>query len=474
MNNVVRILACGVLLLSLCSPAFAAVKLPSVFGSNMVLQQGRPVPVWGWADKGEQVTVTLGMQKQTVRTGDDGRWKVTFAKLSLGKPLEMTVKGVSGNSLTLTNVLVGEVWVCSGQSNMEIGIGACNDAQKEIAAANYPEIRIFRVPGAKANQPASDVNATWVACSPQSIGAGGWGGFSAAAYYFGREIHKELKVPVGLIGTYFGGSAAEEWVSRQTLEADPLLKSYTSAGNACDLYNGQLFPLIPFGMRGVIWYQGESNIPQAHKYRTLFPALIKSWRAEWGQGDFPFGFVQIAPFRYEGIFGQGCSPKFAELCEAQLMTLKAVPNTGMAVTMDIGNVGDIHPQNKQDVGRRLALWAMAKVYGKQKLVYSGPIYKAMKVEGKKIKLRFDQCGTGLIAKDGKPLTEFTIAGADQNFHPAQAVINGNTVVVSCDAVMAPVAVRYAWQQAPQANLANKEGLPASSFRTDSWKGVTEK
>ena len=473
MNRTVKVLACGVLLLCLHSAASAEVKLPSVFGNNMVLQQGRPVPVWGWADKGEQVTVTLGTQKQTVRTGEDGRWKVMLAKLSLGKPLEMTVKGSSGNSIKLTNVLVGEVWICSGQSNMEIGIRECNDAQKEIAAANYPEIHLFLVARNKAAQPATDVKATWVPCSPQSITVGWWGGFSATAYYFGREIHKELKVPVGLIGTYFGGSAAEEWTSRRTLEADPLLKSYASAGNACDLYNGQLSPLIPYGIRGVIWYQGESNIPQAHKYRTLFPALIKNWREEWGQGDFPFGFVQIAPFRYEGIFGEGCSPKFAELCEAQLKTLKTVPNTGMVVTSDIGNFGDIHPRNKQDVGHRLALWALAKVYGRSKLVSSGPIAKSMIISGKQISLKFDHCGSGLVASDGKPLTEFTIAGEDQKFVPAKAEISGNTVIVSSDEVAVPVAVRYAWQQTPQANLANKEGLPASSFRTDSWKGVTE-
>ena len=463
-----RITVLGLLSVCWASSVPAAVKLPAMIGDNMVLQQGRPVPIWGWADKGEEVTVTVGNQKHATKAGDDGRWKVALNELKPGDPLEMTVKGSSGNTITVKNVLVGEVWVCSGQSNMEMGITMCDKAQEEIPAANYPQIRLLLVEHAKATEPATDVKAAWAPCTPQTIVAAGWGGFSAAAYYFGRHIHKELNVPIGLIETSWGGTPAELWTSRKTLEANPVLKPLAQGESSC-LYNGQVAPLMPYAIRGAIWYQGESNLDRAFQYRTLFPAMIANWRADWGQGDFPFGFVQLAPFRY----GQNPA-NFAELCEAQLMTLKSVPNTGMAVTMDIGNVGDIHPRNKQDVGRRLALWALAKVYNQKNLVYSGPIYKSMAVEGNKIRLQFDHVGGGLVASDSKPLVEFTIAGADQKFVPAKAEIDGAAVVVSGDGVTAPVAVRYAWQETAQPNLANKESLPSSPFRTDTWKCVTEK
>ena len=468
MKKLVQVASIVSVLALLNSSLSAAVKLPALIGDHMVLQQGKPVPIWGWADKGEEVTVTVDNQKQTTKAGDNGCWKVTLKKMKPGKPLEMTIKGSSGNSITLKNILVGEVWVCSGQSNMEMGIGMCNDAQQEIAAANYPEIRLFLVTKAKAEQPATDVQATWAPCSPQSVAAGGWGGFSAAAYYFGREINKELKVPIGLIDTAWGGTPAEFWTSRKALEANPVLKPLAQGEASC-LYNGQLAPLIPYAIQGAIWYQGESNLQRAFEYRTLFPAMIANWRADWGQGDFPFGFVQLAPYRYN----DQDPANFAELCEAQFMTLKKVPNTGMAVTLDIGDVKDIHPRNKQDVGKRLALWALAQVYHK-KLVYSGPIYKSMTARGKQIKLQFDHCGGGLSTSDGKPPADFTIAGADQKFLPAKAEISGNTIIVSNDEIAAPVAVRYAWYDTAQPNLINKEKLPASSFRTDIWKGVTEK
>jgi sialate O-acetylesterase len=446
----------------------SAVKLPAVIGDNMVLQRDMPVPVWGWADKGEDVTVTIAGQTQTAKAGDDGRWKVVFDKMEVGQPLEMTVKGSSGNTITLKNILVGEVWVCSGQSNMEMGIGMCDKAKEEIAAANYPEIRLLMVPNVKAAQPADDIKAVWKLCTPQSVAADGWGGFSALAYYFGRQLHKDLKVPIGLIDTTWGGTPAEFWTSHKVLDADPTLKPLAQGESSC-LYNGMIAPLIPYAIRGAIWYQGESNLSRAYQYRTLLPAMIANWRTDWAQGDFPFGIVQLAPYRYGGQ-----NPaNWAELCEAQRMTLDASPNSGMAVTTDIGNVKDIHPTNKQDVGRRLALWALAKTYGKSDLVYSGPIYKSMAVEGNKIRLQFDHLGGGLKSSDGKPLVEFTVAGADQKFVPAVAEIDNNSVVVHADAVAQPVAVRYAWRDDTQPNLANKEGLPASPFRTDAWKGVTQ-
>jgi sialate O-acetylesterase len=473
-RTLVRVLSCCALVVLASAAAQAAVKLPAVIGDNMVLQRGQPVPIWGWADKGEEVTVTIGDQKHVAKAGEDGRWKVTLDKLAVGQPLEMSVKGSSGNTITVKNIAVGEVWVCSGQSNMEMGVAGCKNASKEIAAANFPHIRLFTVEKAKAAQPATDVKGNWTPCSPQNVG-----GFSAAAYFFGRQLNKDLKVPIGLIHTSWGGTPAEFWTSRKALEANPALKPLAQGEASC-LYNAMIAPLIPYAIRGAIWYQGEANVGAAYKYRTLFPAMIAGWRADWGQGDFPFGFVQIAPFGY-GVWGM--DPRCcAELWEAQRMTLDAVPNTGMAVTVDIadvegihsknGNFEGIHPKNKQDVGRRLALWALAKVYGRD-IVYSGPIYKSMAVEGDKIRLQFNHRGGGLTTRDGKPLTDFTIAGADQKFVPAVATIDGDSIVVHSDKVAEPVAVRYAWREDATPNLSNKEGLPASPFRTDSWKGVTE-
>jgi len=463
----IRVLLCVLVVACCSSTAFSAVKLPAVIGDNMVFQRDMPVPIWGWADKGEEVTVSVAGQTLSTKAGDDGRWKVVLAKFNVGQPLTMTVKGSSGNTITVKDILVGEVWVCSGQSNMEMGVGMCDKAQEEIAAANYPEIRLFKVVKAKAAQPATDVKGSWTLCTPKSVSADGWGGFSASAYYFGRHLHKELKVPVGLIDTSWGGTPVQFWTSRKAMEADPALKPQAGGESAC-LYNGMLAPLMPLAIRGAIWYQGEANLGQAYLYRTMLSAMIANWRADWGQGDFPFGIVQLAPFRYNGQ-----NPaNWAELCEAQRMTLDRSPNTGLAVTVDIGNVSDIHPKNKQDVGRRLGLWAQAKVYG-QNVVYSGPMYKSMTVEGNKIRLQFDHVGGGLVASDGKPLTYFTIAGADQKFEPATAVIDGNTVVVSSDKVAQPAAVRFAWIDTAVPNFANKEGLPASPFRTDAWKGVTQ-
>jgi sialate O-acetylesterase len=456
------------LLLSFASTALRAeVKLAGVFGDNMVLQRDMPVPVWGSADKGEVVTVQIANETDSVRADENGRWKVTLDKLQVGQSLEMTVIGETGGGITLKNILVGDVWICSGQSNMEMGVGACDHAKEEIAAADYPNIRLFTVPRKQAAEPTTEVKSQWLPCTPANIGAEDWSSFSAAAYFFGRQLNKELNVPIGLIHTSWGGTPAEFWTSRKALEADPALKPLAQGESSC-LYNGMIAPLIPFAIRGAIWYQGESNAGRAYKYRTLFPAMIRNWRTDWGQGDFPFAFVQIAPFDY-GDANPAC---WAELCEAQAMTLKAVPNTGMAVTVDIGDVKDIHPRNKQDVGKRLALWALANVYGKD-VVYSGPVYKSMAVEGNKIRVQFENVGGGLVARDGKPLGEFTVAGEDQKFVPATAEIDGDSVVVASAEVASPVAVRFAWRDDTQPNLSNKDGLPAGPFRTDSWKGVTE-
>ena len=456
--------------------ASAAVKLPAVIGDNMVLQRGQSVPIWGWADKGEEVTVAIAGQSVAAKADDNGRWQVSLAKLETGGPLEMTVKSPAG-SLTLKNILVGEVWICSGQSNMEMGITMANNAKQEIAAADYPQIHLFTVTKTQTKEPATDVKGAWAECSPTTILSGAWGGFSASAYYFGRSLHKELKVPVGLIHTSWGGSPAEAWTSRKALESaaeeNPVMKGAHGSG----MYNGMIAPLIPYGIRGAIWYQGESNVGRAFQYRTLFPTMIRNWRTDWAQGDFPFYFVQIAPYMYNrpGKDKKPVDPArlqaCAELWEAQLLTLKNVPATGMVVTTDIGDLKDIHPKNKQDVGGRLALWALAKVYGRD-VVCSGPIYRSMAVEGGKIRLQFDSA-VGLKSADGKPLSCFTIAGADEKFAAADAAIDGETVVVCAKEVAQPVAVRFAWREDAAPNLANQAGLPASPFRTDTWKGVTE-
>ena len=473
-QNLVRIATGVLLMIGSVAVAAAAVKLPAIIGDNMVLQRDQAVPIWGWADKGEEVTVTLSGQTLTTKADDDGRWKVVLEKLEVGQPLEMTVHGSLGNSVTIKNVLVGEVWVCSGQSNMAWRVSQTNNAEQEIEAAEYPNIRLFTVAQKKATEPQTDCAGDWRECDSATVPD-----FSAVAYFFGRQLHKELQAPVGLIHTSWGGTPAEFWISREAIEANPTLQPLVEVESsdlygspASCLYNGMIAPLIPYAVRGAIWYQGESNVGRAYQYRTLFPAMIANWRADWGQGDFPFGFVQIAPFDYANTwnFDPACC---AELWEAQLMTLKSAPNTGMAVTMDIGHPKAIHPKNKQEVGRRLALWALAKVYGQNNLVYSGPIYKSMTVEDDKIRLTFDHVDGGLIASDGKPLSDFTIAGDDQEFVPAVAEVDGDTILVHSAQIAQPSAVRFAWHDTAQPNLANKEGLPASPFRTDTWKGVTE-
>jgi sialate O-acetylesterase len=476
LGRVVRLAVVGLVLLAVAPVASAAVRLPAIFSDNMVLQREQPVPVWGWAEAGKEVTVTVAGQSATAKAGADGRWKATLPKLPAGGPHELVVQEAGGPAVTLKNVLVGEVWLCSGQSNMEWPLTASMNPQQEIAAANYPKIRLFNVQKKTAAEPQDDCKGAWTECSPKSVP-----GFSAVGYFFIRHLHKELDVPAGMIESAWGGTAAEAWTCRKVLESEPSFKPMLDrwdlgkapphdANRPANLYNGMIAPLAPFAIRGAIWYQGESNCGRAYQYRTLFPLMINNWRTAWGRGDLPFGLVQLAPYRrYEGgDNGTTCT----ELREAQAMTVEKLPNVGMAVTMDISDVNDIHPKNKQDVGRRLALWALAKVYEKN-VVYSGPIYKAMNVEGSKVRIRFDHVGGGLVTRDGKAPSDFIIAGEDQKFAPATAVIDGDTVVVSSDQVAKPAAVRYGWRDGAEPNLANKEGLPACPFRTDQWKGVTE-
>jgi sialate O-acetylesterase len=640
--------------------AGAAVDLPSVLSDNMVLQRNRAVPVWGSANPGEQVTVSFRDRTVSTKADADGKWRVDLPAGQAGGPFEMTVAGE--NTITLKNILVGEVWVCSGQSNMEMAVQSVCNASEEITQADYPEIRLFNVPRKASLKPLSDCEATWVACSPETVK-----GFSAVGYFFGRDLYNDKKVPVGLIGSSWGGTYAETWTPREkfmtcagledvktnileqekdgliyttylekveawekvTHRGDPgnqglakgwaktdfqddswkeitlparideiegnenfdgtvwvrkavdvpeswagkdlevqlgaiddfdityfngkqvgetgsrtvnscwvqrkyripaaevkagrnviavrVFDNYYGGGfigkpeqmkllmadqpevppislagawkyqigvqlqpinmnvykpnpplplgtpNApCALYNGMIQPLLPFAIKGALWYQGESNAGMAKAYQTLFPAMIESWREAWGQGDFPFLFVQLANFM--AVQPEPSEAGWAELREAQTMTLNT-PNTGMAVIIDIGEANDIHPKNKQDVAKRLYLAARSKGYG-ENIVYSGPLFESMAIQDGKAVLRFTHIGGGLVAKGGEPLKGFAVAGADGKFVWAQAKIEGETVLVSSDQVAEPVAVRYAWAHNPICNLYNKEGLPASPFRTD--------
>jgi sialate O-acetylesterase len=640
-------------------PAAAGVKLPAILGDNMVLQRDVPLKVWGWADAGEKVSVKLADQTRSTQADKNGDWSVIFDPLQAGGPVEMTVTGK--NVLTLRDILIGEVWLCSGQSNMALQVREANDARNEIAASDYPQIRLFDVNSIPSATVLHDVKGNWAPCGPRTSP-----GFSAVGYYFGRQLHKDLKVPVGLINNSVGATAAEPWISRESLLALPQIKglmdryaaavrdpegvkaayqkamaawedttihkdpgnkgfslgyaapetsdsrwgdmrlphrwqatgmnfngavwfrktldlpatmegkdlllnldkvddydttyfngqkvggigletpnpffafrSYKIAASLvkpgknvvavrvfdrigdggftgraakmnlrtaapggqdsvplsgswkykvelelprhdfadappaplyagtpfapANLYNGMIAPLTDFAIRGVIWYQGEANIGRAITYRTVFPTLIKDWRGAWRQKDMPFLFVQLA--NCSDCPDQPGDSPMAELREAQRMTL-SVPKTGMAVAIDIGDSEDIHAGNKQDVGKRLELAALAVAYGKD-IVYSGPIYKSMKIEGDKVRLSFDHLGGGLVAKGGK-LNGFAIAGEDRKFVWADAQIDGNTVIVSGKSIGDPKSVRYAWANNSPCNLYNKAGLPASPFCTDDW------
>jgi sialate O-acetylesterase len=502
----------------------AELKVPGVFGDNMVLQRSAMIPVWGTADPGEEIYVTFEQKTPDGRREEgkaaiadkDGKWMVKIGPYpSGGEPGVLTVKGPekknapkgAKNAIVFKNVEIGEVWVCSGQSNMEFKLKGATDAEKNVAAANYPQIRLFQAPHKATPTPQTDVDAKWVECSPAAVKD-----FSAVAYFFGRNLFQDLKVPIGLIDTSYGGTPAEAWTSREGLLAVDSLKYYvekldadaakydpekakaaleealTKWKAAADqakkdnkkipnkptlqgrpgetshspsaLYNAMIAPLIPFAIKGAIWYQGESNSGRAYEYRTLFPTMIQDWRAHWHEGDFPFLFVQLAPY----FDGNSEGVRYAELRDAQLNTALTLKNTGIAVITDAGDEKDIHPKKKEPVGVRLALAARALAYG-EKLEYSGPIFKSKKIEGSKVILTFDHVGNGLMVK-GDKLTGFAVAGADGNFVDADAVIEGDTVVVSSPKVEKPTDVRFGWKNFTPLNFFNKDDLPASPFRTD--------
>jgi sialate O-acetylesterase len=434
----------------LASHAHADVKLPAVFASHMVVQRDVPVPVWGTADAGEEIQIQWDGKSGGKAVADaEGKWRIILGAQQVGGGAHtLTVSGK--NSLTLEDILVGEVWLGSGQSNMEWSLASTLNAPAAIAAASHPDLRLFHVPKVQAPKPAEDVKAQWAVCAPESVRA-----FSGVLYYFGTKLQEELKVPVGLINSSWGGSPIEPWTIH--------------AGVSGAMYNGMIAPLVPFPLRGILWYQGETNVLRKHgmEYLSKMTALIGGWRSVWEAPDLPFHFVQIAPWK--GKYEEGELPK---LWEAQVAALK-IPHTGMVVTTDlVDNIADIHPKNKKDVGHRLARWALAKDYKRSDIVFSGPLFKEHKIEGGKIRVVFAHTAGGLKARDDKPLSDFEIAGADGVYVPAAAVIAGKDVLVSADVVSAPKHVRFAWNNTAQPNLANSEDLPASPFRTEDWKGGT--
>ena len=510
----VTLVFCGFALIVTEAGLRAEIKLPALISDRMVLQQGAKVPLWGMAEPGERVTVTLNSQEAKAVADAEGRWSLKLGPLSAGGPFPVTFVG--NNTITLHDVLVGEVWVCSGQSNMAMTVGptrppyftGVTNYQEELRTANYPLLRLFTVEKGVALKPQRDVKGYWVSARPETVND-----FSAVGYFFGRQLLQTLNVPVGIVNSSLGSTTAEVWMSRATLESDPEFKpildgekavlapypkifkkfeqqfeqwklasenaesegrpvpsapkipddprqSHTRPGA---LYNAMISPLTSFAIKGVIWYQGESNTDRPAQYRKLFPALIHDWRRAWGQGDFPFLFVQLASW---GI--QYFQLNFPALREAQSLAL-ALPQTGMAVTTDIGDGTDGHPKNKQDVGYRLALAAQAIAYGRD-VVYTGPAYDSMTTEGETILLRFRGAVGGLTGKNWPPgyRSGFEIAGEDRKFVEAEVKIEGETVLVRSDRVSRPVAVRYNWKDNPWHHLYNRAGLPASPFRTDNW------
>jgi len=484
--------------------AQADVTLSSVISDNMVLQQQAPVRIFGKADPGEKVTVAIQGQNPTATADANGKWAVMLKPLKAGGPFTLKVAGK--NTIELKNILVGEVWVCSGQSNMEFALRSAYEGQKDIASSANPNIRIFLVNKARSDQPLNDVKATWKECGPGTVD-----GSSAVAYYFARDLQKARNVPIGLIETYWGGTPAESWTREDVLASNstlkPIIDEYGPARARYDraiadypaaverakavgrqvpgrpnlwryseLYNAMIAPLTPYTVKGFLWYQGESNAGKADQYRTLMPALISNWRQDWGSKDAPFLLVQLAP--YMALSPEPQDTPWAHLREAQLYTTQILPKVGMAVITDVGTAGDIHPKHKEPVGQRLALLARNIAYG-EKILANGPVYRSMTVRGGKAILRFGSVGTGLkalaldeegVSVPAGKLVGFTIAGKDGKFYNADATIEGkDTVVVSSPQVPEPAMVRYGWANYPVVNLWNGDNLPASPFRTDAPK-----
>lgn len=508
-------IVCAALLFWVLCPSLlpAAVKLPSLFAEHMVLQRDQPVKVWGWAAPNESITGSMSDKKFSATTDQDGRWAAQFDAMPAGGPYTLTVNGAD-NKIEIEDVYVGEVWLCSGQSNMAMNVARALNPEQAAADAKYPTIRMFLVTSQHARTPQDECKGEWRVCSPDSVSR-----FSATAYFFGRALQQELNVPIGLINSSVGGTPIESWTSLPAQAAVPEIKPYLDDWKETDasfdlaaeqakydralanwnqkrksareqggpmprkptepvqprdtknypanLFNGKINPLVGYTIRGAIWYQGENNggKPFAQLYGKQLETMIADWRARWGQGDFPFAWVQLPNIR-QPQSEPSETAGWVMIRDGMLKTL-AVPNTGMAITIDIGEQNDVHPKNKQDVGKRLAAWALAAVYGKDNEA-SGPIFRRAERDGSRMLIQFDHAASGLVAR-GDKLDGFAIAGADEKFHWAQAKIEGSHIAVWSDEVSEPVAVRYAWAENPRATLFNAAGLPASPFRTDDWE-----
>jgi sialate O-acetylesterase len=491
------------------SSLFAAgFRLAAPISDHMVLQREKPVAVWGWADAGESVTVTFAGQSKSASAGADGKWMLKLDALpASAEPRTLVVTGRDGHQIEVTDVLVGEVWLGSGQSNMAMTVAGCYRFDEEKASAKFPLIRHYRENSTHAMEPQAEGKGTWQECMPDNVG-----GFSAVLYFFGREIHRETGVPVGLVNTSVGGTPIESWVAAATQSSDPETKANFDAkmkdylafdeakapelhqkqmaiwkaavakakaegktfvtpapkdplamrrfkGGPAGLYNGKVANLAPYTLRGMLWYQGEGNAGNPGLYEKQLSQLVTSWRALW-QDEVPFAWVQLPNYR------DSDSESWPRVRESMMKVL-ALPKTGMAITLDIGDPKDIHPKNKQDVGLRLSYWALASVYGRKVPAISGPLPAGDKVEGSSVRISLKHAD-GLKTRDGGAVRGFRVAGADKAWKPATARIEGTEVVVSSPEVSAPVAVRYAWAENPDCNLVNGAGLPATSFRTDDW------
>lgn len=506
--------------------AQAELRLPAIIGDNMVLQQKQTNPIWGWDTPGTTVQVTFGSQTKTATADAQGKWTVKLDPLpASAQPATMSLTGSSKRDLK--NILIGEVWLCSGQSNMGFTVDRTWDSDLDIATAKYPNIRLISVPNVGTQELQPDFQGQWEECSPTTVGP-----FTAVGYHYGRVLHEMLGVPVGLIDNAWGGSACEAWVRRDVLEKDArftaliakwkqtestysdaifekqLAEHKTKLANWAtarreaikarkplpanpprapqnvlrgqhrpgNLYAGCLHPILGYGIKGAIWYQGESNASRAHEYSYLFPLMISHWRSEWKQGDFPFYWVQLADYKPE-IPEPGDSD-WAELRESQTKTISLIPNAGQCVITDLGEANDIHPKNKRDVAERLARWALVKDYG-MKLVYRSPEFKTIQIQGSKALLTFDHAPTGLRTVDVDQVKGFAICGADKKWVWATASIIGgskkgtNQIEVSSPQVPQPIAVRYAWSDNPICNVFSLEGLPLTPFRTDTFPQITD-
>ena len=503
MKILLPFLACALL-----TPLSAAVSLAPLFADGAVLQREKPVPVWGTADAGEKVSVSFAGQTLSTTADSKGLWRVNLAALTASAtPRELVVK--ASNTLTVRDVVVGEVWLASGQSNMEVPLASCVDAKKEIASANFPLVRQFKIAKQPSLTPLSTADGAWVSAQPATAGQ-----FSGVAYYFALELHRRLDVPVGILNSSWGGTGIEPWISPDAHRDTPALAkrfaqqesakhpspeeviSFNSVRNAwrksrddakaakqpfsdpepnapsgfpsfrtlAALHNGMIHPLVPYALRGAIWYQGESSTSIAAAYPGCMAALISGWRKAFDQGDFPFYWVQLPNLDIGGL--NATNWLWAEMREAQAKAL-AIPNTAMAVTLDVGEDKNLHPKNKKPVGERLALLALARTYGIKDVVDSGPVFATAKREGSAYRITYEPATSALKAATAG-LTGFELAGSDKVFQPAEARIDGATVVVTCAAVKDPVAVRYAYRNAPLSGLFNAAGLPAAPFRTDAW------